>query len=174
MTSHPHNLFAVKYLLGTSSIFCNHFNETTSLDKTQNLRKRLISPHRVIVIAWSLSVGAWRSLVARLLWEQEAPGSNPGAPTTIASRVGIGSYRTPPSPGIRSQQALQLRQKNATPCQESAAACSHRPSRTAPIVVTVLSKTTVPRVTRPDATNSANRSLDTRSMPSSPRYNTGE
>ena len=107
MTSHPHNLFAVKYLLGTSSIFCNHFNETTSLDKTQNLRKRLISPHRVIVIAWSLSVGAWRSLVARLLWEQEAPGSNPGAPTTIASRVGIGSYRTPPSPDIRSQQALR-------------------------------------------------------------------
>ena len=36
-------------------------------------------------------VGAWRSLVARLLWEQEAPGSNPGAPTTTASRVGIGS-----------------------------------------------------------------------------------
>jgi hypothetical protein len=25
--------------------------------------------------------GAWRSLVARLLWEQEVPGSNPGAPT---------------------------------------------------------------------------------------------
>ena len=26
--------------------------------------------------------GAWRSLVARLLWEQEVLGSNPGAPTT--------------------------------------------------------------------------------------------
>ncbi len=25
--------------------------------------------------------GAWRSPVARLLWEQEVPGSNPGAPT---------------------------------------------------------------------------------------------
>ncbi len=24
--------------------------------------------------------GAWRSSVARLLWEQEVPGSNPGAP----------------------------------------------------------------------------------------------
>ncbi len=24
--------------------------------------------------------GAWRSPVARLLWEQEVPGSNPGAP----------------------------------------------------------------------------------------------
>src|SRR6185295_5919244 len=27
--------------------------------------------------------GAWRSLVARLLWEQEVPGSNPGAPMTV-------------------------------------------------------------------------------------------
>ncbi len=27
------------------------------------------------------SDGAWRSPVARLLWEQEVPGSNPGAPT---------------------------------------------------------------------------------------------
>ena len=26
-------------------------------------------------------VGAWRSLVARLLWEQEVGGSNPSAPT---------------------------------------------------------------------------------------------
>ena len=28
-----------------------------------------------------LIVGAWRSLVARLPWAQEVPGSNPGAPT---------------------------------------------------------------------------------------------
>ena len=27
--------------------------------------------------------GAWRSLVARLPWAQEVPGSNPGAPTNI-------------------------------------------------------------------------------------------
>ena len=26
-------------------------------------------------------IGAWRSLVARLLWEQEVPSSNLGAPT---------------------------------------------------------------------------------------------
>ena len=31
-----------------------------------------------------LGVGAWRSLVARLLWEQEVGGSNPSAPTTAA------------------------------------------------------------------------------------------
>ena len=27
--------------------------------------------------------GAWRSLVARLPWAQEVPGSNPGAPTNF-------------------------------------------------------------------------------------------
>jgi hypothetical protein len=27
--------------------------------------------------------GVWRSPVARLLWEQEVPGSNPGAPTSL-------------------------------------------------------------------------------------------
>src|SRR6185436_18991993 len=32
--------------------------------------------------------GAWRSLVARLLWEQEVPGSNPGAPIQQAEGAG--------------------------------------------------------------------------------------
>lgn len=31
--------------------------------------------------AYTSDDGTWRSLVARLLWEQEAPGSNPGVPT---------------------------------------------------------------------------------------------
>ena len=43
-------------------------------------------------------VGAWRSLVARLLWEQEAPGSNPGAPTTSLLKKGA------PVPRITSGQ----------------------------------------------------------------------
>ena len=32
-------------------------------------------------VAITGDVGAWRSLVARLPWAQEVPGSNPGAPT---------------------------------------------------------------------------------------------
>jgi hypothetical protein len=30
---------------------------------------------------YTLSIGAWRSLVARSLWEREVAGSNPAAPT---------------------------------------------------------------------------------------------
>ena len=29
--------------------------------------------------------GVWRSPVARLLWEQEVPGSNPGAPMSAVA-----------------------------------------------------------------------------------------
>ena len=32
-------------------------------------------------------VGAWRSLVARLLWEQEVGGSNPSAPTNLFNNL---------------------------------------------------------------------------------------
>ena len=39
------------------------------------------------VIFRSRRIGAWRSLVARLLWEQEAGGSNPSAPTNVFSKL---------------------------------------------------------------------------------------
>ena len=58
--------------------------------------------------------GAWRSSVARLLWEQEVPGSNPGAPTGFSDipmfpgdfekadvpRVDLGERRKALAPGI--------------------------------------------------------------------------
>jgi hypothetical protein len=34
------------------------------------------------------SIGAWRSLVAHLLWEQRVGGSNPSAPTNISFGFG--------------------------------------------------------------------------------------
>ncbi len=38
---------------------------------------RLLSPYLTVL---PRTYGVWRSPVARLLWEQEVPGSNPGAP----------------------------------------------------------------------------------------------
>ena len=35
----------------------------------------------------TLTVGAWRSLEARLLWEQEVGGSNPLAPTNLINKI---------------------------------------------------------------------------------------
>ena len=32
-------------------------------------------------------VGAWRSLVAHLLWEQRVGGSNPSAPTNVIKKL---------------------------------------------------------------------------------------
>ncbi len=40
--------------------------------------------------------GAWRSPVARLLWEQEVAGSNPAAPTGLSSMKGRLPYLVSP------------------------------------------------------------------------------
>ena len=64
------------------------------LDRRHRSR-RLPSRRRRFVTAarrWPLDFrtrGAWRSLVARLLWEQEVPGSNPGAPTFITCKTRV-------------------------------------------------------------------------------------
>jgi hypothetical protein len=39
------------------------------------------------VIRRGIPFGAWRNMVARLLWEQEVAGSNPVAPTIIFSQM---------------------------------------------------------------------------------------
>ncbi len=45
------------------------------------------------LLAQSIGInGAWRSLVARLLWEQDAGGSNPSAPTKQQGRSNMKSF----------------------------------------------------------------------------------
>src|SRR5207249_2060518 len=55
-------------------------------------------------------IGAWRSLVARLPWAQEVPGSNPGAPTSVPIRVQDEltktTSRSSTAPRLASAQAL--------------------------------------------------------------------
>jgi hypothetical protein len=52
--------------------------QSTCVGFQSMLKTRLLQPHR--------DIGAWRSLAARLLWEQEVVGSNPTAPTKIISK----------------------------------------------------------------------------------------
>jgi hypothetical protein len=44
--------------------------------------------------------GAWRSLVARLLWEQEVAGSNPAAPITLVEYAAIRELRCVVAPAV--------------------------------------------------------------------------
>ena len=46
-------------------------------------RRVLRETNKPLTYTRKYTYGAWRSSVARLLWEQEVPGSNPGAPTDV-------------------------------------------------------------------------------------------
>ena len=65
-------------------------------------------------------IGAWRSLVAHLLWEQGVGGSNPLAPTIIigthnrtpGDRSAFHGFKPPAAPGIQPiRSQLPLRQR---------------------------------------------------------------
>ena len=45
------------------------------------------------IIEDPINIGAWRSLEARLLWEQEVPSSNLGAPTNDFNNLGFSLER---------------------------------------------------------------------------------
>jgi hypothetical protein len=48
-------------------------------------------------------IGAWRSLAARLLWEQEVGGSNPLAPTSLRFKTKLDKRKQKQSPHIKIQ-----------------------------------------------------------------------
>src|SRR4051812_35501294 len=70
--------------------------------------------------------GAWRSLVARLLWEQEGAGSNPAAPM-IASPDGDSDL--PRSPGRRPAGVFHIRVPCASRCAPRAWAGAYETTR---------------------------------------------
>lgn len=55
-------------------------------------------------------VGMWRSLVARLLWEQDVAGSNPVVPTTFFVSLSLTQRRN--APMLRFRRAFGLRIQN--------------------------------------------------------------
>jgi hypothetical protein len=64
---------------------------------------RCIGLRTVSEVLGCVRVGAWRSLVAHLLWEQRVAGSNPAAPTTKITRARGGA------PGTRHVSYLWFR-----------------------------------------------------------------
>ena len=93
------------------------------------------------------------------------------------------SFLRPPPPGRQSNQKAggakgfgggrSANWKKVRACHELASRVSHRPARTSPTRVSVLSKTVVSRPTFPAAASSANWSRGTRSMAYPCRNTTG-
>ncbi len=69
---------------------------------TPFLHKRRLEDGRTAVKLFQRIVnGAWRSPVARLVWDQKVPGSNPGAPTFAAPQAAKAPLQAASSPHCR-------------------------------------------------------------------------